>query len=203
MVTRDTAEKQSSILERTVRLEAELDRIEAHRQAQTCSICCKHLDYADGCYTVNHSHYNCAFPTGYKTPEQTFKDAEQRMDQALATFGFRPKRKQARIGEGGPTKKLKIIIEDSAKEHFGAEDVTDINLYLPPPVWRQHRFDVQRVEGSMLVDGRRIMFGSWVGVSKLVKYRRVTWVNDWPALDMNPVLETKRTRQNATQDASG
>jgi hypothetical protein len=169
MNTRDTVEKQSSIAERARRREAELDRIEAHRQAQTCSICLQHLDYAEGCYTVDHSHYNCAFPTGYKTPAQTVKNAEQRIDKALATFGLKPKRTQARMGEGGPTKKLKSIIEESAKEHFGAEDVSDIEIYLPPPVWRQYRFDVQRVEGSMLVDGRRIAFGSWASVSELVQ----------------------------------
>lgn len=177
--------------------EERLDKIEAHRLAQTCSICGKHLDYADGCYTVTHSHYDCAFPKGYKSPLQQFEEDAAKMDEAMGALGIKRKRQQAKIGHGGPTKKLIEIIETSAKEHFGAEVVTDINVYLPPPVWRQHRFDVQRVEGSMRVDGRSISFGSWAGVSELIKYRRLKWNNDWPNLDMNPVYETKRTRSKA------
>jgi len=173
------------------------DRIEAHRQAQTCSICSKHLNYSEGCYTVTHAHYSCAFPTGYKSPVQNFEEAASKMDAAMANLGFKRKRQQAKIGEGGPTRKLKEIIEVSAKEHFEADTVSEISIFLPPPVWRQHRFDVMRVEGSMLVDGRKIMFGSWASVSQLNQYRRVKFDNDWPSLDMSPDLETKRTRRVA------
>lgn len=177
------------------------DRIEAHRAAQTCSICGKHLNYADGCYTISHAHYDCAFPTGYKSPEQKFEEDAKKVYEAFGALGFKPKRQQAKIGEGGPTKKLKTIIEVSAKEHFGADSVTDIQVFLPSPVWRQTRFDVMRVQGSMKIDGRSISFGSWASVSELIKYRRLKWDNDWPSPDMSPVYETKRTRPKAHSDA--
>src|ERR1035437_3061982 len=106
-----------------------LDKIESHREAQTCSICGKHLDYADSCYTVTHSHYDCEFPKGYKSHAQQFKEDAANMDKAMDALGFKPKRQQAKIGEGSPTKKLKEIIEVSAKEHFDADDVADINIY--------------------------------------------------------------------------
>lgn len=181
--------------------EDRLNRIEAHLLAQTCSICGKHLDYADGCYTVTHSHYACAYPNGYKSFAQQFKENSEKMDACMGALGIKPKRRQAKIGEGSPTKRLKEIIEVSAKEHFGTEAITDINVYLPPPVWRQHRFDVRRVEGSMRVDGRTVTFGSWSGVTELVKYRRVTWDDDWPAAEMNPLLETRRTRIRVSSES--
>jgi len=34
-------------------------KIDAHRDAQTCSICGKHLDYGDGYHTTSHSHWKC------------------------------------------------------------------------------------------------------------------------------------------------
>lgn len=170
------------------------DKIEAHRLNQTCSVCKLHLNYADGCYTVTHAHYDCAFPRGYKSPTQQFEEHAAKMDDALGALGFKRKRQQARIGEGGPTKKLKEIIEISAKEHFGAEVVNEVNVHLAPPVWRQARFDVQRLEGTMRVDGRSVAFGSWANVSELIKYRRVTWDNDWPILDMSPAYGTRKTR---------
>ena len=177
--------------------EERLDKIEVHRCAQTCSICGKHLDYADGCYTVTHSHYDCAFPKGYKSPAQQFEEDAEKIDKALSALGFKRKPQRTKIGQGAPTKKLKEIIEVSAKEHFGAESVTDIKIYLPSPVWRQYRFDVKRVDGDMRVDGRTISFGSWASVSELIKYHRVKWDNDWPILDMLPIYETKRTRAKA------
>ena len=181
--------------------EERLDRVEAHRLNQTCSVCKLHLNYADGCYTVTHAHYDCAFPKGYKSVEQQFEEHAKKMDEAMGALGFKPKRQQARIGEGGPTKKLREIIEHSAKEHFGGNSVTEIHIYLPPPVWRQTRFDVMRVEGSMKVDGRSISFGSWFSVSELIKYRQLKWDNDWPNLDMSPVTESKRTRAKAASES--
>lgn len=181
--------------------EERLDRIEGHRQAQTCSICGKHLNYSDGCYTVTHAHYSCAFPTGYKSPAQDFEEAAAKMDEAMGALGFKRKRKQAKLGYGGPTKKLIEIIETSALEHFGAKVVTDINVFLAPPVWRQARFDVTRFEGNMKVDGRSISFSSWFCVSELIKYRQLKWDNDWPNLDMSPVLDTKRTRTKMSNES--
>ena len=190
----NTSGKQSSVVERAVEREAELDRIDSHILAQTCSICGEHLNYSDGYYSVEHAHYDCAFPKGYKSPSQQFKDAAEKLDGAMSALGFKRKCQQSKIGDGGPTKKLKGIIEISAREHFEAEAVTDINVYLPPPVWRPFSFDVQRVEGSMRVDGRTVSFGSWASVSELIKYRRLKWDTDWPTRDMSPVYETKRTR---------
>lgn len=34
-------------------------KIDAHREAQTCSICKKHLEYSDGYHTVSHAHWGC------------------------------------------------------------------------------------------------------------------------------------------------
>jgi hypothetical protein len=34
-------------------------RIDAHREAQTCSICGKHLDYSQGYHSVSHAHWVC------------------------------------------------------------------------------------------------------------------------------------------------
>ena len=124
-------------------------------------------------------------------------ESTKKLDAAPVSSGFKPKRQKSSIGEGAPTKKLMEIIEVSAKEYFGAESVTDIHILLPPPVWRQARFDVMRVEGSMKVDVRSISFGSWISVSELIKYRQLKWDGDWPGLDMSPVYETKRTRSKA------
>jgi len=107
------------------------------------------------------------------------------------------KRRRAKVGEGGPTRKLKEIIEASAKEHFDAKTVADINIFLPPPVWRRCRCDVHLIDGNMRVDGRLVSFGSWACVSELIKYHRVTWGNDWPVPDMSPIYETRRTRTRA------
>lgn len=121
-------------------------------------------------------------------------DSTKKFDESLAALGFKRKRQQSKIGEGGPTKKLKELIEISAKEHFGAEVVSDINIYIAPPVWRQARFDVMRLEGDMCLDGRKVNFGSWAGVTALIKYERLMWDNDWPFAQMLPVTSTKKTR---------
>lgn len=34
-------------------------KIDAHRDAQTCSMCGKHLDYNDGYHTTSHAHWKC------------------------------------------------------------------------------------------------------------------------------------------------
>lgn len=176
--------------------EAPLDSLEAHRQAQTCSICGTHLNYAEGYYSRTPAHYDCAVPTGTKLASQRFEDTVAPMDTPTGTLGLTPKRQQAKLGKGGPTQKLKDIIETSAKEHFDTAAVTDVKVYLPAPVWRHNRFDVRRVEGSMRVDDRPVAFGAWEPVSELIKYRRVTWNSDWPSLDMSPDYETKRTRKD-------
>jgi hypothetical protein len=172
------------------------DRIDAHRDAQTCSICSKHLDYSEGYYTHTHAHTACQSPGGHQAAGADFEAAKARIEQSLTALGFKPKRQQARLGQGGPTKKLIAIIEASAKEHFDTEDVRDVVVHLAPPVWRQTKFDVRRIDGSMLVNGRRIMFGSWDNVGELVKHRKVLFDNDDPGVEVSPDLETKRTRGN-------
>lgn len=174
--------------------QARRDEIDGHIDAQTCSVCGGHLDYSEGYYTVSHAHWICVYPDGYASADQQLAAMKAKVENAVAALGIKPKRHQASIGQGGPTNKLKIIVADSAKEHFGTDDVTEVNIYLPPPVWRQHRFDVMRVEGSMSVNGRKVCFGSWVSVSELIKYRKVKFDNDWPNLGMFPDLESKRTR---------
>lgn len=170
------------------------ERIEAHREAQTCSICNKHLDYADGCYTITHTHWDCQYPNGYKSPLERFEESAASMDKAMSDFGIKPKRKCTRLGTGGPTKKLISIIEISAKEQFETDNVRDIEIYLAPPVWRQSRFDVMSIEGSITINERKIVFGAWEKVTELIKYKRVKFDDDFPNLNMSPDYDTKRTR---------
>lgn len=127
--------------------EERLARIAGHRDAQTCSICLKHLDYADGCYSLTHAHYDCQFPPGEPSIDDALVQATARLDAALDNLGFKPKRRRAKAGTGASALKLIALITASAKEHFETENVTDVQLTIAPPVWRQERFDVMRIEG--------------------------------------------------------
>lgn len=139
-------------------------------------------------------HYDCEWPNGQSSSKRDYEDATAKMDAALKRLGFKPKRHQAPIGEGGPTEKLREIIRASALEHYQAKEVAEIMIHLPPPVWRQHRFDVMRVEGSMRVDGDLVTFGSWYTVTQLIKFTRLKFDQDKPGVGMYPDPASKRTR---------
>lgn len=164
---------------------------------ESCPIC-KNVVYADeGYYSITMAHYDCAFPGGYREPLDEFAEAAKKADAAFDALGLKRKRVQAPIGTGGPTKKLIQLIEVSAREHFETDDVTDVRIYLPPPVWRQFRFDVMRVEGSFMLCGIRHSLGSWASVTDLIKYRRVKFVYDHPQYEILPIPETRRGRKAA------
>lgn len=167
-------------------------RIEAHQEAQTCSICLKHLNYADGCYSLTHAHYDCQFPPETRYVDETLAQTTAKLDAALANLGFKPKIRRAKAGTGASALKLIALITASAKEQFDTENVTDVQLSIAPPVWRQARFDVMRVEGSMTIDGRKIPLGSWYPIKTLIQYKKVLLIEDWPALEIVPD-ESKKT----------
>lgn len=168
--------------------------------SEPCSICSKAVIDGDAVYSITGNHYDCEFPNGQKSPLHHFKAAEQRLDAALSSFGFKPKRQQARLGEGLPSKKLKALIVESAKLQFGSSDVGEVRLFLPPPVWRQYRFDVVRVEGSVMIDGDSLSFHAWNSVGDLVKYRQLRFNDERPIADLAPVPGSRRTRSR-TPDA--
>lgn len=167
--------------------------MDRHVVNKHCPICEKVVYADEGYYSINMAHYDCQFPAGQKSVQETL-DA---IDEKLSKLGIKATRKP--IGQGVSSQKLIRILEESAKSHFETGSISDIQLYLPSPVWRQYRFDVMRVEGSMMVDGRKITFGSWSSVSDLVKYRRVKFESDHPGFYVLPDIETRRTRNSGNE----
>jgi hypothetical protein len=167
---------------------------EAEADVHTCTICSKVVIPGEAIYGVTRNHYDCEWPNGQSSPKRDYEDATAKMDAALKRLGFKAKRHQAAIGEGGPTEKLREIIRASALEHYKAKEVAEIKIHLPPPVWRQHRFDVMRVEGSMRVDGDLVTFGSWYTVTQLIKFTRLKFDQDKPGVGMYPDPASRRTR---------
>ena len=173
---------------------AEDARIEAHIAAQTCSVCHRHLDYAQGYYSTLHAHAECAHRNGRPSLRQAYAEASARINHDFAEMGLGHRRRSAPLGSGGPTRALREIIRDSARDQFATEDVDDVQIWLPAPVWRQHRFDVMRVEGSVRIDGHTRPFGSWASVTELTRYRRVTFLSDPPGYEIVPDHATRRSR---------
>lgn len=172
---------------------AEDARIEAHIAAQTCSVCHRHLDYAQGYYSTLHAHADCVHPDGRPPIRQAYEESATQIDRGFAEMGLGRQRHSVPLGSGGPTRKLQEIIRDSARDQFATEDVDDVQVWLPAPVWRQHRFDVMRVEGSMRIDGHTRPFGSWASVTELIRYRRVTFLSDPPGYEIVPDRSTRRS----------
>lgn len=181
--------------------EERLERIEAHQEAQTCSICLKHLDYTDGCYSLTHAHYDCQFPPGAPSVDEALTQATEKLDAALSSVGFKPKRRRAKDGTGASALKLIALITASAKAHFETENVTDVQLSIAPPVWRQAKFDVMRIEGSMVVDNRTIQLGSSYPIKTLNQYDKVLFEDDWPALNITPDESSKKLRKSQSHSA--
>ena len=176
---------------------AEDARIEAHIAAQTCSVCHRHLDYAQGYYSTLHAHADCVHPDGRPSLQHPYAKASATIDRGFAEKGLGGQRRSAPLGSGGPTRQLREIIQDSARDQFATEDVDDVQIWLPAPVWRQHRFDVMRVEGSLRVDGHAYPFGSWDSVTDLVRYRRLTFITEPPGYLIVPDQKTRRTRKRS------
>lgn len=157
-----------------------------------CKICGKPVYADEGYNTVSQNHYDCE-----RRERQAFEQSVRRIDGLMAELTGRS-RPRVHVGDGKPTAKLVALIEESAREQFGEDSISDVKVYLPPPVWRQYRFDVMRVEGSMKIDGISTGFGSWVTVTELNKYRRLQFDGRRPNLDLRPVYETRRRRTAAS-----
>lgn len=170
-----------------------------------CSICRKPVLPGEARYTITENHYDCEFPNGVKVGSRadSFDEMDRKVDEVFAMLGQKRKRIQAALGTGGPTRKLVEIILASAKEHFETDDVVEVKIYLPPPVWRQVRFDVQRLEGSMLVCGKLVLFASWCTVSELIRFKRVTFTPRNPDLELNPDRSQPRGRRRRSMEATG
>jgi hypothetical protein len=81
--------------------------------------------------------------------------------------------------------------------------VSDVQIYLASPVWCQERFDVRKFEGSVLIDGKRVAFGSWASVGELLKYRELRVIQDekdWWHLELDAIAETRRIRRKPEDD---
>lgn len=125
--------------------------------------------YADqGYYSIDMSHWTCH--------EKEVQALDKAIGKVKELVG-KPKVKRRPRGCGGPTLKLKELAASALKDFYSATTVTDVEIYVNPPVWNHSRFDVTRFQGSALVDGLLRTFTSWHTVSKLVKAKRLKCVS--------------------------
>ncbi|MHB0927753.1 MAG: hypothetical protein ACYC3W_02360 [Candidatus Nanopelagicales bacterium] len=162
---------------------------ERHLVTASCKLCGRPVYADEGYHAVSQNHYDCEH-----RERQAFEQSVKRLDGLMAEMTGRSKPRM-RVGEGKPTAKLVTLIEASAREQFGEGAISDVKVFLPPPVWRQYRFDVMRVEGSLKINGIPIGFGSWAAVTELIKYRRLKFDGVGPVWDLSPVYETRRRRK--------
>lgn len=162
---------------------------ERHLVKAVCEVCGRPVFADEGYHTLSLDHYACE-----TAEKRAFEQTRERIDGLMTDLTGRSK-PRVRVGEGKPTAKLVALIEASAREQFGEGAIADVKVFLPPPVWRQYRFDVQRVEGSLKINGILIEFGSWAAVTELIKYRRLKFDGAGPVWDLSPVYETRRRRR--------
>lgn len=139
----------------------------------SCPVCQSPVYAEEGYYSINMAHYSCQFPEGRKVVSWNL---------STNVVNAKPKKTRAALGDGYKSRKLKKIITASAVEQFKTLYINDLTLYLPSPVWRQFRFDVARVEGSFNMNGNLCTFSSYICVSELIKFKRLTFISVSPCM---------------------
>lgn len=168
---------------------------------ESCPHCGKSVYADEGYYSTTGAHWDCHS----KSLSELDAAITKAKSAVTALTGKRPKRIRAKRGTGGPTKKVAAMIQVAIERHFEDACVSDVQIYLASPVWCQERFDVRKFEGSVLVDGKRVTFGSWASVGELLKYRELRVIQDekdWWHLEIDAIAETRRARRQAEAGGS-
>lgn len=132
----------------------------------SCPVCSKPVYASEGYYSHTGAHASCSRPIDTKPFDISSLDIGLKGTSKAIAKAKAPRKP---IGEGSTSRKLIAMIEKEAKAFFCTDNIRHVQLYLPSPVWRQKRFDVVLVEGSLQSDGLTIFFRSWSGVTALVK----------------------------------
>lgn len=163
---------------------------------EACPLCGKPVYADEGYYSIDGSHWECHS----KTIAEFNVDVEI-IHKSSASKVIKQRRKR---GEGAAAICVKHMIIQAIKDYYELEEVDSVTLYLNPPVWNQYRFDVQRFQGSALVDGKiKCVFGSWAGITELSKYSRLTLTPDGDhTFDLSPDIASRRSKKTSTPPPS-
>ncbi len=157
---------------------------------EICRVCGKPIEPFTLMYSIGPEHWDC-----HARQLKEEKEGIDRMNRLLSDFSIH-KKPYVRVGNGGPTHRLRELILDCARQQFPDVGLIEIKRLVPTTgAWRQARFDVRRFDGSILLDGKLHVFGSWHTITDLLKYRQLAFHEDGlSSWSLAPVLETRRTR---------
>lgn len=162
-----------------------------------CPSCHKPVFPSQGYHTVSGSHWSCHVKaeTEFKAAVERLEGSSRRTQEALAGLAARlgvtakPVKRRVPRGEGSAVQKLKLLVAQAFENQFKAQ-VTEVQIYLNPPVWNRPEYDVTRFQGGVtFVPGSGIpsrTFDSWYTVTQLVRAGSVALVLDAPVFKLVP-----------------